>query len=306
VKGFAKAEIKAGKSMRFMDLDHMQLTDEQEKEIKTAAKRDEATNSVFVRPDGKYPEPKRQPIGILKKPSTEKSDSKGNKKPVSDDAIDKLTEQMGRMAINMQTMVSTVKTLAAAPAAAATAPAPTVSVPVGPTVMNPESNIRLPGYRPRGGGYLGNRGPPRSNYIDLDPDQCKYCFERDLDLRKCPRREAHVKEGLIHHDPHGKICFGGPGSEDIPIPFVKDDKSRADQIDAQKREKAVGSADYDVNVVFLGDPDADDSEVEYYDVHAIKGKKVGKSVPPLVTRQQKKRLEEGVAREAAAPALKTL
>ena len=61
-----------------------------------------------------------------------------------------------------------------------------------------------------------------------------------------------------------------------------------------------------MNVVFLSDPDADDSEVEYYDVYAIKGKKVSKSVPPLVARQQKKRLEEGIAREVAAPTLKTL
>ena len=43
-------------------------------------------------------------------------------------------------------------------------------------------------------------------------------------------------------------------------------------------------ADYDVNVVFLGDPDANNSEVEYYDIYAIKGKKISKSVPLLVTR----------------------
>ena len=49
-----------------------------------------------------------------------------------------------------------------------------------------------------------------------------------------------------------------------------------------------------MNVVFLGDPNADDLEVEYYDVHVIKGKKVSKSVPLLVTHQQKKRLEEGI------------
>src|SRR5215469_15839451 len=116
------------------------------------------------------------------------------------------------MAINMQMMVLTIKTLAAAPAAAIIAPALTISVPVGPIVMNPESNIRLPGYRPRGGGYLGNRGPLRSNYINLDPDQCKYCFKRDLDLQKYPQREAYIKEGLIHHDLHSKICFRGLGS----------------------------------------------------------------------------------------------
>ena len=80
----------------------------------------------------------------------------------------------------MNTIASTVNSLVVA-RYVVHLPALQMHLPLGPTILQPDSNVRLLEYQPRGRLYQGGRGGGRIGiggrlYKRLELDQCYYCF----------------------------------------------------------------------------------------------------------------------------------
>jgi hypothetical protein len=255
----------------------------------------EMSSSVLVQPNGKYPEFKMtaEPAKTQGRPGKEEAKREDKKKSPVTNEIEALTDRLNRLEINLQQH------------------GPPANQPSRPTVMNPESNTRLPQYggtRPATYQYAARGGPSgmRSNWIDLSPNQCQYCYEEHPDRRRCPRREDHIRDGLVHYGSDGRICWGPHGQPDEELRFHVQGQSRAQQVEARKREEeTVNNVEYSTSSIMLGSVGDADSTDEEYQVQAVRGSGVGRSVPKTVTKKQQERLAEAAKREAAAPCLKT-
>jgi hypothetical protein len=255
----------------------------------------EVSSSVLVQPNGKYPEFKMTAVPVKAQGHSGKEETKKDdkKKPPTTDEIDALTNRLNRLEINLQHL------------------GPPTNQPPRPTVMNPESNARLPQYggaRPTTYQYVprGGQSGMRTNWIELSPNQCQYCYEEHADRRRCPKREDHINDSLIHYGSDGRICWGPHGQPDEELRFHVQGQSRAQQVGNRKREgESVNNIEYSTSSIMLGGIGDADSTDEEYQVQAVQGSRVGKSVPKNVTKKQQEKLAEAVKREAAAPSLKT-
>lgn len=58
----------------------------------------------------------------------------------------------------------------------------------------------------------GIAGPPLGARPQLDLDQCGYCLQKGHYRRRCPEIEGLVRQGKVHLNEQGRLCYGTAGS----------------------------------------------------------------------------------------------
>ena len=114
-------------------------------------------------------------------------------------------------------------------------------------------------------------------------DQCQYCGGRHL--RPYTVRIKYLKEQLIYYNSKGQAYFRAKGEGEIIMPLIKNRKFQAKQVEALRAEKKANTLRYNINYILFNRARIEDynTNKEYYKIQALKGNKVRKVVPKIIT-----------------------